>query len=122
MKILLFLISAGALMALGGFFFNRNSDNSSASGDSRSLKEIIDEGAYVVDVRTPMEFQMGHYQGADNIPLDQVQARMNEFGPKDRTVVVYCRSGNRSGQAKVMLEAAGYENVINGGGLSDMPD
>ncbi|MFO1469647.1 MAG: rhodanese-like domain-containing protein [Turneriella sp.] len=56
-----------------------------------------------------------------NVPIDQVQSRMAEFGDKKKPVVVYCASGIRSGRAKGMLEAAGYTSVTNGGGFNDLP-
>ena len=76
--------------------------------------------ALIVDVRTPAEFKAGHYPGAMNIPLSSIPSRISEFGPPDGTIVVYCRSGRRSGIAQRLLEQAGYQNAINGGGLRDM--
>lgn len=92
-----------------------------SSGDKNMVADKIKAGALVVDVRTPAEFAQGHFKGALNIPLDAVQARMNEFGDKSRPIVVYCRSGNRSGRAEQILRAAGYVDITNGGGLTDMP-
>jgi phage shock protein E len=93
-----------------------------ASGaDSAKVHDKIKAGALVVDVRTPAEFASGAYQGAINIPLDQVEKRLAEFGDHKRAIVVYCRSGNRSGQAKAILEKNGFVDVTNGGGLKDMP-
>ena len=85
------------------------------------VREKIKAGALVVDVRTPAEFAAGAYQGAINIPLDQVERRLADFGDRKHSIVVYCRSGNRSGQAKVILEKNGFSDVTNGGGLKDMP-
>jgi len=76
--------------------------------------------ASIVDVRTPQEFAEGHYPGAVNIPLDQVPARIEEFAEMKKPIVAYCRSGNRSGQAMAILKQAGINDVINGGGLTDM--
>ena len=85
------------------------------------LKTLLDSKALVVDVRTPGEFASGHHPRAVNIPIDQVQSRMAEFGDKKTPVVVYCASGNRSGRAKQALESAGYTQVTNAGGFSDLP-
>lgn len=85
-----------------------------------SVAEKIKAGALVVDVRSPMEYQMGHYSGAINIPVDQIPARIKEFGDKNREIIVYCASGARSGSAKHFLEQHGYK-VTNAGGLRDMP-
>ncbi len=89
--------------------------------DATVVREKIKAGALVVDVRTPAEFASGAYQGAINIPLDQVEKRLADFGDRKHAIVVYCRSGNRSGQAKVLLEKNGFSDVTNGGGLKDMP-
>jgi len=83
--------------------------------------KMIDEGALVVDVRTPGEFNSGHLQNAKLIPINQVSARINEFGAdKNRPIVVYCKSGSRSGKALDILKQAGYANVHNGGGYNAM--
>lgn len=87
---------------------------------SKEAKMAAADGALVVDVRTPQEFAGRHYPGALNIPVDQVQARIKEFGDKNSPIVVYCQSGGRSGMAKQILESAGFTKVTNGGGLADM--
>jgi phage shock protein E len=86
-----------------------------------ALLEKIKAGAKIVDVRTPDEFEEEHYPNAVNIPVDQVQRRLGEFGDKNRPIVVYCLSGSRSAFAARLLKMAGYKEVINAGGLSDMP-
>ncbi|HBS07038.1 MAG TPA: rhodanese-like domain-containing protein [Leptospiraceae bacterium] len=85
------------------------------------VKTMIENGALVLDVRSPMEYNMGHYPDALNIPITELQKRLDEVGPKDRAVVVYCASGSRSETARNFLKSMGYENVINAGGLSNMP-
>lgn len=87
----------------------------------KEVSSVIQKGSKIVDVRSPGEFSTGHYPGAVNIPVDQVQSRISEFGDKTQPIVVYCASGGRSSSAKRLLEAAGYTNVTNGGGLRDMP-
>ncbi len=88
---------------------------------NKEAQSMVAEGAKIVDVRTPGEFATGHFPGAINIPLDSLGNRMREFG-KDLAspIVVYCASGGRSGGAKRMLESAGFTNVVNGGGISNM--
>jgi phage shock protein E len=66
----------------------------------------------MLDVRTPEEYAQGHIPGVTLIPLDQVGNRLAEI-PKDKTIVVTCRSGNRSAQAAQLLRQKGYENVHN---------
>ncbi|OPZ92266.1 MAG: Thiosulfate sulfurtransferase PspE precursor [Bacteroidetes bacterium ADurb.Bin416] len=77
-------------------------------------------GPLVVDVRTPMEFAGGAYPGAVNIPLDELEERLPELGPKDRDITLYCASGARSGYAVQVLAQQGYLHVKNGGGLMHM--
>lgn len=88
---------------------------------SNSISEKIKAGARVVDVRTPDEFADGAYPGAVNIPLAALLARLPELEPKDRPVVLYCASGARSAQAARLLKQAGFVDVVNAGGLDDMP-
>lgn len=74
----------------------------------------------VVDVRETGEFAGGHFEGAINIPLGIVPLRLDEFKAMNGPIVVYCRSGNRSGMAMSLLRQAGLTEVYNGGGLNDM--
>lgn len=79
--------------------------------------ELIAAGALLVDVRTPEEFAAGHLEGALNIPHDQTEARLAEYGTdKSASIVVYCRSGRRSGIAEDILTKNGFTAVHNGGG------
>lgn len=78
-------------------------------------------GALLVDVRSQQEFDQGHLEGATLIPHDQIAARASELGvDKTRPIVLYCRTGNRSGQAKRALEELGYTNVRNAGGYESL--
>lgn len=82
--------------------------------DNSQLKEVLADNAFLVDVRTPSEFASGSVKGAVNIPLDKVSGQLSKFKGK-KHIVVFCRSGNRSGQAKSILEKNGFNNVVNGG-------
>jgi phage shock protein E len=84
-----------------------------ASGKT-DLKNIIEQGAFLVDVRTGSEFERGHVKGSVNIPLDKIPTQLSKFKGK-KHIVVFCLSGGRSGQAKSILERNGITNVINGG-------
>jgi phage shock protein E len=86
-----------------------------------SLLEKIRAGALLVDVRTPDEFKDGSYNGAVNIPLASLLARQGELGPKDRPIILFCASGARSGLGARLLKQAGFTDVVNAGGLEDMP-
>lgn len=81
--------------------------------DNTELTKALNQGAYIVDVRTPAEYASGSVNGAVNIPLNNVQSQISKFKNK-KSVVVFCMSGNRSGQAKAILERNGVQNVING--------
>jgi phage shock protein E len=84
------------------------------AGPKVDLAAIINEGAFLVDVRTPGEFAEGHVKGSVNIPLDKITMQIAKFKNK-KNIIVFCRSGNRSGQAKSILEQQGITNVTNGG-------
>jgi len=83
------------------------------------MKDLL-QNATIVDVRTPEEFKSSHYPGAINIPLDKVPQRLEEFRQIQQPVIMYCRSGNRSGMAVSILKQAGIHNVYNGGSLTDV--
>ncbi|MFN0081872.1 MAG: rhodanese-like domain-containing protein [Ferruginibacter sp.] len=88
-------------------------------GQTADLKKLIAQGAFLVDVREPEEFSRGSAKGAVNIPLGSVATELNKFKGKEN-IVVFCRSGNRSGQAKIILEQNGFKNVVNGGTWEDI--
>lgn len=83
-------------------------------GDSAELSQAIKDGAYLVDVRTPGEYASGSVKGAVNIPLDKLPTELAKFKNK-KHIIVFCRSGGRSGQAKSILNSNGFTNVMNGG-------
>ena len=82
--------------------------------DGNSLSEILSENPFLVDVRSREEFNSGSCKGAVNIPVDQIQNQLSKFKDK-KNIVVFCRSGMRSSQAKAILERNGISNVTNGG-------
>ena len=73
---------------------------------------------FVLDVRTPQEYAEGHVPGAVNVPYDQLASRLAEV-PKDKDVVLYCKSGRRAGIAADVLAANGYTRLSHLEG--DMP-
>jgi phage shock protein E len=87
-----------------------------------TIKEKIAAGAKIVDVRSPAEFKDGAYPGAINIPLALLPLKMKELEPKTGPIVLYCASGARSGQGMRFLKQNGFTDVINAGGLDDMPE
>jgi phage shock protein E len=83
------------------------------------MKNIL-ENATIVDVRTPQEYAQGHYPGATNIPLHEVSLRIGEFKNMQQPIVMYCRTGNRSGMATAILKQTGVSEVYKGGGLDEL--
>ena len=93
--------------------------------DPATSRRLIGEGAVVLDVRSPEEFEDGHVERAVNVPVQEVGARLAEIdqlvgGDRRRPVVVYCAAGGRAAKAKATLEAAGFTTVVNGGGYKDL--
>ncbi len=73
---------------------------------------------FVLDVRTPQEYAEGHVPGAFNVPYDQLASRLADV-PRDKDVVLYCKSGRRAGIAADVLAANGYTRLSHLEG--DMP-
>ncbi|HET6767971.1 MAG TPA: rhodanese-like domain-containing protein [Chitinophagaceae bacterium] len=87
----------------------------------KNINEILKkENAVVVDVRNTWEYDEEHVKNAVNIPLTEIPARIDEFKKWNGPLILYCRSGNRSGAAVHLLKQAGITNVYNGGGISDL--
>ncbi len=81
--------------------------------NNAELLNAINNDAFLVDVRTPQEFANGNVKGSVNIPLNKIQSQLQAFKNKTN-IVVFCRSGNRSSQAKTILQQNGFTNVTNG--------
>ena len=87
----------------------------------KNIKEILEkEDVTIVDVRNTWEYEEGHVNNAVNVPLNEIPARIDEFRRLNGPVILYCRSGNRSGAAVHLLKLAGITDVYNGGGILDM--
>jgi len=98
-----------------------------AGGENKSLAseisvdqayQMYQQGAFVLDVRTVEEWNEYHAPNTTLIPLDQLPSRLNEL-PKDKQIVVVCRSGNRSREGRDILLAAGFQATSMAGGLKD---
>ena len=76
------------------------------------VRSLVEEQAFIVDVREKGEYEAGHLKGSVNIPLSELRERMDEI-PKDRPVYLHCRSSQRSYNALMALQGRGYENVVN---------
>jgi len=87
-----------------------------AAGEPTDLAE----GTVIIDVRTPEEFATGHLEGALNINVQSPDfaAQVNQLDP-EASYYIYCRSGNRSGQAISQMSNMGFSNMTNGGGVAE---
>lgn len=88
-------------------------------GKSESVKEYMDKGAVIIDVRTVGEYREGHIKNSKNIPLDNIFSKVNEIKRLEKPVIVCCRSGMRSAQAASILKNSGID-VMNGGGWQSL--
>lgn len=86
-----------------------------------SAGELIDAGAELIDVRRPYEFDGGHLPGARNIEMNDLTATADTL-PRDRPVVFYCRSGNRSSMAAAAFTEAGFDAHNIAGGIQAWVD
>lgn len=81
--------------------------------------QMRQEGAFILDVREPSEWNEKHIPDSTLIPLGELSSRVDEL-PKDQEIVVICRSGNRSQTGRDILLNAGFENVTSmAGGIND---
>lgn len=78
------------------------------------LPRLIKEGAVLIDVRSSEEFDEGSVPGAINIPIDLLPDNIGKI-PTDKPIIVFCKSGNRAGKAKKILEENNITDVSNGG-------
>ncbi len=83
-----------------------------------NYKELLNNGALVIDVRTKEEFSGGHFSGSFNLPLDSIQMHAADLKTKSKPIILVCRSGARSGTAAFILGSMGLE-VYNGGGWDE---
>ena len=86
-----------------------------------TIQDKIKAGATIIDVRTKDEYDDEFYPGAINIPVNKLESRLADIGPKEKPVIVYCATGSRSAMAQMILKSRGFTDVINAGGLEDMP-
>ena len=84
-----------------------------------SIESNENLNALIVDVRTPQEYQASKIEGSINIEWQNILDISNLVKTKKGKIILYCRSGNRSGKALKILEENGYSNVINAGSVSN---
>ena len=93
--------------------------NVDASKRASIAWEAIEDGATVIDVRTPLEFRENHLEKAINMPMASLTKDASDLD-RNETIVVYCQSGNRASKAKRMLYDMGFHTVYNGGSLNEL--
>ena len=109
-----------ALVVSGLFIFGFGSGKSGlVSYEELQAKLAKRDNFVLLDVRTPEEFAEGHIAGAVLLPYDQVEQKATDILPvKDKSIIVYCRSGRRSAIAADSLRKLGYKDVKDFGGIS----
>ncbi len=87
---------------------------------SMNYAQLIEDGAVVLDVRTPMEFELGHIPGAINIPIEKLRENMAQLASKQKAIIACCTDGAKSWYAKNLLDSVGYQNVYDAGSWSKL--
>lgn len=119
MKITWLIIVLVVIIGVAWFIYTQPLSNRRIDVD-RISQEVVNGGAVLLDVRTEEERQQdGYAVNSTHFPIEELRAGELPAFAKDMTVYTYCRSGARAGEAEEILEAAGFANVENIGGLSD---
>lgn len=124
------LLSASLLLlvCLSGCLHDIHVEGGLPDGDPELAYRLVnDEGALLLDVRTPQEFAQDGLPEARNVWIEELPQRLQEIesqagGDQNKPIVVYCTAGVRAARAKRILQGAGYTQVSNLGGVSDWPD
>ena len=88
-------------------------------GPKVNYKTLIENGAVIVDVRSPEEFKSGHIKGSINIPVNKIAGRIEKLKKDGKPIITCCRSGARSSMAKEILKQKGVE-AYNGGAWNEL--
>lgn len=80
----------------------------------KKIKETLRNGAVVIDVRTPHEFDQGKVPGSINIPVDRIATSIAKIKGMNQPIILCCESGMRSSTAKQILKVNGVKEVYNG--------
>lgn len=83
-------------------------------GPGVNYAQLIQDGAIVLDVRTPSEFSRGHIDGAINIPIETLRDNMHQLANKRKLIIACCTDGSKSWYAKNLLDSTGY-SVVDAG-------
>ena len=90
-----------------------------SSSGKEDVKQALEKGAKIIDVRSPSEFSGGHVKGSENIPLDKIAANVEKIKAYNTPIVLCCASGMRSAQATSLLKEKGIE-AYNAGGWQNL--
>lgn len=117
-KLLIILL---CFICLTGCSNNSDSEDDGLISYVDAKEQLINNGAILIDVRTEEEYNARHIDGAILLPLDTIseEAVADVIETKDTTIIVYCRSGNRSHQAMEQLKSLGYEDVYDLGSIDN---
>src|SRR5690606_27195082 len=91
-------------------------------GPKTDDKQLIKEGAIILDVRSKGEFSRGHVKNSINIPVDELNKNLSKLKDKNKSIICCCASGMRSGAAQKILASNGYKTVFNGGSWQRLQD
>jgi len=109
------------LTVMGLFFMSLLGCGKSFNESHTDALQKVEQGAMLIDVRSEAEYREGHLEGSTRITHTDILKGVQAMGiAKDTPLVLYCRSGNRSGQATTALQNAGYTAVTNGGAYSSL--
>ena len=101
----IFAVGGSCLMLSACFVFGDIS--------SQDARDLVQNGARLIDVRSAKEYAGGHIDGAQHIPLNELAVQIASLGSRTIPTVVYCRSGYRSNKAAKLLRKAGFKQVYN---------
>lgn len=91
----------------------------SAVQNKPNARDYLKKDAIIIDVRTPQEYASGHIEGAVNIPVNNIETKINELKEMGKPIITYCAAGVRSARAARALKANGFD-VYDGGGMKDL--
>ena len=112
------------LTGCGGTASNASSESDYQQISQEEAKEMMDtQDVIILDVREQDEYDSGHIPGAVRLPVGTIdeETAAEVIPEKDSTVLVYCRSGNRSKTASSALAGLGYTNIYEFGGINTWP-
>lgn len=96
------------------YLLNRNRCYCETEISKQQLEKMIEQGAILLDVRSPQEFEEGHMKNAISLPEYEIKEKADNILPnKSQLIIVYCSTGHRSEKAQKILEKLGYEKVYN---------